>query len=729
MEKQRSQVFDFGDFRIDLHAGRLERRDGAAVALRPRVFETLRCLIENGGRILGKEEIMRAVWPDCVVEENNLAQNISILRRAFEDTAEDRRYIATVPGRGYRFLAAVTRVDSVAAELEKEETAAACDDLPTGGDHRNDLLPVHAFEPGFRRWWKRPLVFATLVISLSVTALFWWQLTRPPELRESIAVLPFENLSSETENAFFADGVQDEILTRLAKVADLKVISRTSVVAYRQKAGRDLIAIGRELGVAHLLEGSVQRVAGRVRVTAQLISTKTGAHEWAETYDRDLLDVFTIQSEIATAIAQELAAEISPRERATFAETRTTDLKADALYQEAREISVVQPIEATNQVVRLLEEAISRDSQFILAYCFLGRLHTRLYFTRQDYTAARLDRARRAIETAAQLRPESGEVHLALAHYAFYGLRDYDRARAQLELARRVMPNGADVYFLSALLDRRQGRWNEASRNIERACELDPRNLEYVIVAGRTALGMRLYSEANHYFERALSHPQGENSAAQLLRARNLFCQGAALRPLAKLLAQRMVAGSTDKEGLALDLLEYALAQRDEAAASRALALLPDDVSATGHDGSPRDLLAAMSARAFNEPETARALFLSARAKIEAFAQSNPDYSPALSVLARIDAALGRKEDALREGRRACELLPLSEDALNGATLITDLAITYAWSGEKDLALEQLAISARIPMGVSYGELKLNPEWDSLRGDHRFENIVASLAP
>jgi serine/threonine-protein kinase len=547
---------------------------------------------------------------------------------------------------------------------------------------------------------------------------------------KSIAVLPFENLSSDKENAYFTDGVQDEILADLAKVADLKVISRTSVMLYKSGNPRNLREIGQQLGVAHVLEGSVQRSANRVRVTAQLIDARSDAHLWAQTYDRDLADVFAIQSEIAKTIADQLQAKISPDEKAAIALAPTTDLSANALYVQAKELEFKAPQQQSLlQAVNLLEKAVARDPHFILAYCMLSRLHLTLYWGGYDHTPARRELANAAIQSAVRLQPDAGEVHLALAVYAYQGFRDYDRARAELDLARRTLSNNADIYLVTALIDRRQGRWAEATRNLERAVELDPRNFGILSSAGDIYQSLRRYSESSRLFERAVAISPADYFA-RISRAFQPFFERADIAPLRAELSGILTEEPGAAEKIADVLFRCAMAERDSAAVNRALAAIsPEGISPGGNFIFPREWFVGVAARTFNDPATARTSFGAARTVEEKLTRDQADYAQAWSLLGRIDAALGRKEDALREGRRACELLPLSKDAGAGAGLISSLAVIYAWTGEKDLALEQLAMSAQIVNGVTYGELKLDPQWDPLRGDSRFEKIVTSLAP
>src|SRR5262249_13601497 len=283
-------------------------------------------------------------------------------------------------------------------------------------------------------------------------------------------------------NAYFADGVQDEILTDLAKIADLKVISRTSVMQYRNTATRNLREIAQQLGVSNILEGSVQRVANHVRVNAQLIDARNDAHLWGQTYDRDLADVFAIQSEIAKMIADQLQAKLSADEIVAIEKSPTTDLSAFDFYLRAKVLlagtsDLISLKEKLPQAVLLLDQAVAHDPVFLLAWCLLARVHCDIYFQGYDHTPARLELASAAVQTALRLQPSAGEAHLALANYYYYGFRDYARARDELAIARRTLPNNAEVFLYTGYIARREGHWEEATRNLEQAVELDPRNV------------------------------------------------------------------------------------------------------------------------------------------------------------------------------------------------------------------------------------------------------------
>jgi len=552
---------------------------------------------------------------------------------------------------------------------------------------------------------------------------------------KSIAVLPFQNLSKDEENAFFADGVQDQILTALAKVADLKVISRTSVMQYKNTSTRNLRDIAQQLGVAHVLEGSVQRAGGKVRVNAQLINARSDAHEWAENYDRPVDDVFAIQSEIAKAIADQLQAQISPHEKAAMSQAPTNDLEANKLYVQAKELessSFFEPNEKQGwlEVVRLLNEAVTRDPHFLLAYCLLGKVHLELYWFGDDHTSTRRELAHSVIQNASRLQPDAGEVHLMLALYAYIGLLDYQRAREELDLARRALPNDADIYTYIAAIDRRQGRWSEATRNFERAVELDPRNYGVVWEAARTYQTMRSYPDSSRLYARASAISPRQFSARIELALNQLF-ERADVRPLRAELSKI----STEEAGIAEKIADYlfdcALWERDSEATNHALTVMPPQGMQDSDTLSPREWYAGLAARTFGDAAAAHSAFMAARVIVEKVVREQPDYVRAWTRLGLIDAGLGRKEDAVREGRRACELRPMSKDAFEGPTYVMNLAIIYAWTGEKDLALEQLAILGQLPAGLvlTYGQLKLDPQLDALRGDPRFEKIVGSLAP
>ena len=555
--------------------------------------------------------------------------------------------------------------------------------------------------------------------------------------QKSIAVLPFENRSEDKANAFFADGVQDEILTYLAKIADLKVISRTSVLQYKSGVARNLREIAQQLGVANVVEGSVQRSGNRVRVNAQLVDARNDAHLWAQTYDRDLADVFAIQSEIARAIADQLQAKLSPNEKKAIEQPPTTDLAAFDLYSHAKSLLLTAFLSATSEsdlrkAIELLDEAVKRDPSFFDAYCQLAYAHEILYAVKGDHTPARLALVEAALQAATRLRPNAAETHLARAEY-LYGLRDYAGALAELEIARRALPNDPRLFELTGLILRRRGQQEEGLKNLERAVELDPRNFNTLQQIAGSYLQLGRYAEAITALDRALAILP-DNAETRATRGGVYLCWKADTRPLHQTIDAILAQGPSAIANAADLWFFCALAERDPAAAERALVAL-------GHNpclGKATIILShsfgeGLLARMTKDEARARSAFEAARAQQEKIVQAQSDYGPALCVLGLIDAALGRKDLALDEGRRAIALTPLEKDVNSGSHVLQYFAITAAWTGEKELALQQLEAGLRAPYVsqtvLSYGALKLLPFWDPLRGDPRFEKIVASLVP
>ena len=588
------------------------------------------------------------------------------------------------------------------------------------------------------RWPRWAIALAAVLVLLSIGGAGIWFLrpgaVKPPVPipstvpEKSIAVLPFDNLSADNDNAFFTDGVQDEILTALAKIADLKIISRTSVMQYKSGVPRNLREIASQLSVANVVEGTVQRAGNTVRVTVQLINARTNTHLWADHFDRDLSDIFAIQSEIAQTIADQLRARLSPREKAALNAPPTTDLPAYDLYLRARslyaESSVTAVHEKLPQAARLLEAAVARDPNFLLAWCLLGRVHGDRYFGGDDHTPERLEQAGAAVQTAARLQPEAGETHLAQADYYYHGFRDYTRARAELDLARRTLPNSAEVYEYTAYIDRRQGRWSESIRNFQRALELDPRNSFTLQQMALTYGDMHRYDEADHAYARALSIVP-RDPGIRIFRAYLQIETHADVKPFQKTFATLIA----EDPSLAPDIddLNFSLCERTPAAAERALASYPHEGTANMGAIYPHAYWEGLIARWQGDAPRAKAAFTAARAEVEKVLSVQPDIAPAISVLGLIDAGLGRKEEAIAEGRRACELLPVSEDALAGTIIAVNLAQILAWTGEKMAAIDQIAAIEQKPNPLSYGLLKLHPRWDDLHGQPRFEALVSTL--
>ena len=589
-----------------------------------------------------------------------------------------------------------------------------------------------------------PLIVALAlsVIALAVSSVIFLRRAAPvssvsavnPAIPEkSIAVLPFENLSDEKQNAYFTNGVQDEILNDLSKVADLRVISRTSVMQYKSGTARNLREIAKALGVAHVLEGSVQRVGDRVRVSAQLIDARTDMHIWGEHYDRDLADMFAIESELAEKIVARLKATLSPQEKAAIEERPTNDLIAYELYVRAKDLidgTLFKPQakEDLLEAVRLLESAVARDPSFIRAHYQLASAHDILYADGLDHTPARLTQADQVLQTLLRIRPESGEAHLAVAQHRYWGYREYDHARRELAIAQRVLPNEPNAFVIAAYIDRRQGRWEQSVDEFKRAAELDPRNTSILKELYLTYGALRRSKEAADTIDRLLAITP-DDVATRFNRASIDFDLRADLRPMHSVVQSASLTDPNVARSISSQWLQLALREHDSAAGERALSNLPDDGCRNSGIPFPRAWCEGLVARLRGDNAAARGAFTRARTEVQEIVRQQPDYPQGLCALGMIDAVLGRKKDAIQEGRRAVELCPLTKDSLAGAVLIQYLAVIYAWAGEKDLALQQLETAARIPAGVGYGELRVDPYWDPLRGDKRFEKIVASLAP
>ena len=602
--------------------------------------------------------------------------------------------------------------------------------------------PIQARRTGLfargKKWVRRkPAIAAVITLSLALIAtvgVIVWKsdLFRRPAAA-GIAVLPFENLSNDKEDASFADGVQDDLLTKLAKIAALKVISRTSVMQYRDK--QNTRQIGNELGVSHVLEGSVRKTGAWLHINAQLIDTRTDAHVWAEQYDRDLKDMFAIQSEIAQKVAKRLHAKISAAEKLAIEQPPTADLTAFDLYNRAKNFLLDTVVGSTAtrkanllKAADLLNQAVAHDPTFFQAYCQLAWTHDNVYFDGWDRTPARLALAEAAIEAAFRLRPDAGEVHLARAWNLYWGYRDYDAALAEVEVARQTLPNDARLFDLKGYIERRQGRWEESTQNLERALDLDPRNFNLLRQMAILYDDLRRYADQQAVLDRALAL-RPDDLEVKVDRANVEIDWKANTWPVHQLIDEIQAKDPAALPSVADYWLLCALAERDPVAAANALAALGDNSVGTEKVKYGPRLMEGLIARMAKDDAKARAAFTAARAEQEKLVHANPDDAGALCILGLIDAGLGRKEEALREGRRAVELLPVEKDATQRPAMIVCLARIAAWVGDNDLACEQLARASRLPSSVSYGDLKLMPWWDPLRGDPRFEKIVASLAP
>ena len=590
------------------------------------------------------------------------------------------------------------------------------------------------------------LIGFALLLSVAAAAFSIWLFfsrTSPPVTgspgaspaisENSIAVLPFENRSDDKQNAFFADGIQDEILTDLAKLADLKVISRTSVMQYRNEAKRNLREIAQALGVVYILEGSVQRGNDQVRITVQLIDARTDSHVWANRYDAALVDVFAIQSEVAEKIVGQLKVKLSSTEKAEIEQQPTSDLVAFDLYIRAKDLIERSVFNAPRdeqlvEAIGLLLKAIDRDPNFAAAYFQLAHAHDQIYFIGTDHTPARLSLAESAIQELRNRQPDSPEVHLASAKHFYWCYRDYDRARSELAKIANRLPNDPWPFLILGYMDRRQSRWAESTHNLERALELDPRNFSILQQIAITYENLRRYPEAIAMLDRALSIAPDDVSTI-IFRGNLEMAQHGDLKAFRAAIEEAREKSPGASAIIAPEWLTLAIRERNPAEAKRALASLPADGCRDETILFPRPWCEGRVALLAGDRNSAESAFQKGRAAAEKTAREQPLYAEAYSILGVLNAALGRHSEAIEEGKHAVEMVPVEKDSLIGARMIYYLALIYTFCGEKDLAFQQLELSARIPSGITYVDLLFEPDWDSLRPDPRFKHLVEVLAP
>jgi serine/threonine-protein kinase len=491
---------------------------------------------------------------------------------------------------------------------------------------------------------------------------------------------------------------------------------------------------GRALNVAYVFEGRVRREAGRIHLEAQLIDARTEAPIWTEKYDRDLTNLFTLQSEIAQKVANRLGAQVSSLEKAAIEEPPTTDLVAYDAYLRAKDLIngitfSPRAKEDLFQAVELLDNAVARDPSFFDAYCELAGAHDKIYFSGFDHADGRLNLAETTVQSVCRLRPESGETHLALANHLYWAYRDYDRAKAELAIAKRSLPNESRIPLLTGYIERRQGHWEKSLEEMKQALELDPRNFSILQQISLTYQALHRYKEALATLDSVLAIAP-KDVASNVRRAWVAAEWRADLKPLHTTIETVLADNPSAPPVVVYRWLDLALRERDASAAERALAAMPAGGCYDENIPFPTSWCEGLVDRLRGDEPAAHDAFIRARNELEQVLRNQPGYAQGLCALGVVDAALGNKEDAIREGERAVELIPVSKSAIEGSVLTQYLAIIYGWTGDKDCAIERLAEAAKLPGShVTYGYLRLHPLWDPLRGDPRFEAIVASLAP
>jgi len=544
---------------------------------------------------------------------------------------------------------------------------------------------------------------------------------------KSIAVLPFQNLSDEKENAYFADGMQDDILTNLSKIGDLKVISRTSVMSYRDGA-RNAREIGKSLGVGTLLEGSVRRSGNRVRVNVQLINANNDEHIWAEDYDRELIDVFAIQTDLAQKIASALQAKLSPNEKARLDRRPTRDSDAYLLYVQAHGYANRPDRfrDTSLKAEELFEQAIKLDRNFAAAYAGLSMVESWLYHESEPIPAHR-EKARLNAEESLRLQPNLPEGHLALGFSYYYGDRDYERALSEFEIAKRDLPNEADAYSAIAAIQRRQGKWVESTANFEKAVSLDPKNANVLFNLGLNYMAQRDFETADKIFDRAIAADPQAFASRGMKSALAIAWKGD-VGFVEKQLS--LVPGEFDPDGLVTAArVGILMLQRKFADALKLLQQFRGETLLYPDTGPcPKALLEGRLYLYQGDKTKAQAAFERARPVAEQLVRDAPGDPGRHVQLGAVLAGLGLKEEAVNEGRKAVESVPESQDAFEGPQATAALAEIYAGVGEYDEAFRLLDHLLKVPNGLTVPALKLDPVWDPLRKDPRFQALIDEYA-
>jgi TolB-like protein/DNA-binding winged helix-turn-helix (wHTH) protein/Flp pilus assembly protein TadD len=734
-------IYEFGEFQLDPANHLLSRRDGTPVSLTSRVFDTLAFMVANHGTVLDKERLMAAVWPDSIVEENNLAQSISKLRQVFGEKPGAHRFIVTVPGRGYRFAADVTIRDGIAEDPQSSSAKPEAQPTPTA-----TKLIEAAPKPKVAPAWtltRRAVIAALVMIAFSAGALLFFRSRKEQTAAssaiiaapsaalspKSIAVLPFENLSDDKQNAYFAAGIQDDIITSLAQIRDLKVISRTSVMAYQKPGGRNMREISRALGVANVLEGSIRRAGNHVLVNVQLIDTRTDRHLWAERYDRTVADSIGLQGELATQIAVALKATLAPEEKVRLGSEPTANSEAYVLYLTALGKERTDEMAAE----QLYVQATALDPKFALAHARASLLNSRI--ASYDQERARKAKARAQAEEALRLAPALGEAHMALGVCLYWGEKKFDAALKEFELAAATSPNNAEIYTYVGGIYRRQGRWPEAVASFERALSLDPRNARIALRSANNHLFIRDWPAAAGDYKRALEIAPDDLDSKIGLAYLEVVQNN---NPAAGRNILQSIPPAIDPNGVVTEARwGLAMLERDYAAAEKILIDSPlEDFPRAGEP--PKTFYQGRVALARGDVESAQRYFAAATPVIEKRARDDPDVAELHARLGLLYAYMQRQDDAIRESRRAVELEPESQNAFHGTLWAANLALVYALVGAQDQAITLIERLLSTPGAVMYpdfpsnitlADLRLRREWDSLRSNPRFQKILAGPEP
>jgi TolB-like protein/class 3 adenylate cyclase len=581
------------------------------------------------------------------------------------------------------------------------------------------------------RWAAMAAALLALVAIVVGIVMFSGNRVRPvlaaPE--KSIAVLPFDNLSRDPNNAYFAEGIQEEILTRLAKIADLKVISRTSTQQFQSKPA-NLSEIAKQLGVANILEGSVQRLADQVRVNVQLIQVASDSHLWADTYDRKLVDIFGVESEIAKAIAEALQAKLTGGEQRALAVKPTNNSEAYDTYLRglALEARTTFRPDDLEKAVGFYERAVQLDPAFALAWARLSRANAHVYFGGLDKTPARRDATERALNTAQKLQPNSPETLLAQAYYQYWVLRDYDLSKGTFGRVRELLPSSSDVPGALALIARRQGHWDESVSYWEQTLALDPRNTDWLGNAAGTYSMLRQFPAALKTYDRLLdivpNDPDAVASEAKIYQAEGNLEQAG------KLLAG-VNAQTPSLNAFVAKMNQLFLERHFDEAIRLIHSRLTESRDLSDIERFLNPFFLALAQEYAGDIAGARATAQQMLGPLETLCKKDPDNPNFVSVLSLIHAVLGQKDEAIKEAERAITLLPSGKDAVDGPRQAENLASVEALVGDKNRAIPRLQRLLEIPYTnfLTPALLRLDPKWDPLRGDPRFQKLCEEKKP
>jgi TolB-like protein/Tfp pilus assembly protein PilF len=579
--------------------------------------------------------------------------------------------------------------------------------------------------PGTHRRRNVIMLVATGVIVSAVAGFFLLPRASARKIDKSIAVLPFENLSDEKENAYFADGIQDDVLTNLSKIGDLKVISRTSVMPYRGKAS-NLREIGKALGVATILEGSVRRIGNRVRVNVQLINAENDEHIWAEDYDRDLTDVFAIQTDLAKKISGELQAKLSPAEKAQMERKPTENGEAYLAFVQANNLGcALEDFDKLKQSEQLYDRAVQLDPNFAVALARSSLLQSWIVHN-FDRTSERREKARALAERALRLQADLPEAHLAVGYSYYYGDNNYDAALREFEIAQRGLPNESDAYLAIGAIQRRQGQWAESTANLEKAVSLNPKDIWPLQNLTFNYAMLRNYDAANKTIDRALAIDPNALEPLEVKSKLAIFEKGDfSVAENAFEAVKSIPMTNEQKAKIASERADVFILQRKYRDGLQEAESLPDDMLASFSKGlGGKYYLIGFARKALQDEAGARNAFLKTKELLDAQLKQSPD-SPDMHILhAKVLAYLGEKDAALAEAQRATELLPESKDAFGGPEIAAGVAEVQAILGDNGRAIEILDGLLSRPSGVTVQGLKINPIWDPLRNDPRFQALL-----